>query len=145
MKKLVALMLAFMMMFSLAACGESDTSSENEITSLVGNWEPEELDDSYQAGYITEDTIEIFWVSDGGDTVALYWAGTYEDPEEATTSYSWESENDTSKTSTALLASDAETKTFTYEDGILSYSVSVSGTTTTYELVMTDTDYSVYG
>ena len=142
-KKILAVLLTFIMVMLFAACGNS--SSDEEITSLVGNWEAVEFGETYQAGYITEDKIEIFWISDDGDTVYLYWSGSYEDPEEATTSYSWDSVNDTSRTSSAILASDAETKTFTYENGVLSYSVTALGTTTTQELVMTDTDYSVYG
>lgn len=143
-KTAMMILLSIIMVIALSGC-ESGTSSEYEISSLVGNWEPEELGESYQAGYITEDTIEIFWFSDDGETVSLYWSGTYENPEEAVTSYSWDSVNDTSKTDSALLASGDDTKTFTYEDGILSYSVTALGVTTTYELVMTDTDYSVYG
>lgn len=148
MKKCTALLLAFLMILSMTACGgDSDTETETtaEVLSLVGNWEQEELGDSYQAGYITEDTIEIFWISDGGETAALYWSGTYEAPDEDTDSYSWDSVNDTSRTGSALLASGDDTKTFTYEDGVLSYPVTALGVTSTYELVPTDTDYSVFG
>ena len=150
MKKLKEPFIIFLvsvMILSLAGCSSSD-SSEDEPLSLVGNWEPEVIgEDDYQAGFITEDSITIYWmsVSDSGMTSAsLYWAGTYEAPTEDTDSYSWESVNDTNQTESASQASDSETKTFTYEDGVLSYTVTVSDTTTLYELVMTDTDYSVY-
>ena len=148
-RQVLALALAGGLALSMLGCGSSsESTTETEVAeeplSLIGNWEPEELGDSYQAGFITEDTITIYWISDEGTTASLYWAGTYEAPTEATDSYSWDSENDTDKTDYALLASGDETKTFTYEDGVLSYSVTALGTTTTYELVMTDTDYSVF-
>ena len=117
----------------LAACGP--------VGSLLGNWVPKHSEDPCQAGYITEDTIEIYWISDGGETVALYWSGSYEELKEAVTSYSWDSVNDSSKTDGQLLVSDDDVKTFTYENGGLSYSVTVSDVTATYELVMTDEDY----
>ena len=148
MKKILALVLAACMLLSLAACGSSgNTEEEEEILSLVGNWEEEETGDSYQAGFITEDSITIYWMSvdeDGNTSASLYWAGTYEAPTEDTDSWSWDSVNDTDQTGSALLASDSETKTFTYEDGVLSYAVTLLGTTNIYELVSTDTDYSIY-
>lgn len=55
---------------------------------LVGNWEEKDKGDSYQAGYIKEGKdgkdgeIVIYWVSDGGDTKSLYWAGTYVAPKD---------------------------------------------------------------
>ena len=73
-------------------------------------------------------------MSDGGDTKSLYWSGTYEAPTEATENYTWDSVNDTSKTANALLASGDETKTFTYENGVLSYEASALGTTTTVKM-----------
>lgn len=87
-----------------------------------------------QKAIIRSDTIEIYWAADGTDISALYWAGTYIAPTTANEPYSWESENDKSKTENALLASSDATKTFTYENGKISYSMSALGLTTTIYL-----------
>ena len=80
------------------------------------------------------DLIEINWVSDGGNTKSLYWAGTYVAPTEPTNDYAWTSENDKEKTGMALLASSDDTKEFTYKDGVISYEASAMGTTKKVEL-----------
>lgn len=103
---------------------------------LTGEWKQMNSgsDDSWQSARISGDKIEVFWVTDSGETYALYWAGTYVASTTADEPYSWNSVNDKDRTSTALLASGDDTKTFTYDDGILSYSVSAFGVTRTVEL-----------
>ena len=127
-KKLIASAISLVLL--LTACGQEKTED------LTGTWQQKgtESADSYQEAVIFGDTIEIYWVYDGGDTKALYWAGSYEAPEKFTEPYSWDSVNDREKTDSALFASGGDTKTFTYEDGVLSYSVSAFGTTTTMKL-----------
>ena len=78
MKKLGILglcMALFMTMF--IGCGFTTTSSDNssnttkkQIPDLTGEWKQKnsKSDDSYQAATISGDTIEIYWVSDNGDT-----------------------------------------------------------------------------
>ncbi len=127
-KKLIASVVSLVLL--LTACGQEKTED------LTGTWQQSgtESADSYQEAVIFGDTIEIYWVADGGDTKSLYWAGSYEAPEKLTEPYSWDSVNDKEKTDSALLASGDDTKTFTFEDGVLSYSVSAFGTTTTMKL-----------
>lgn len=150
-KRILAITLAAIMTLSFTACGDLD---------LEGNWEmAEEIDDMLsQAAYITEDTITVIWYAkgeeddedddeddddeDGEEEGMLYWVGSYEAPTESTDSYSWDSVNDTDQTDSALLASSEETKTFTYEDGVLSYEVTFAGETYTYELVESTYDYA---
>lgn len=157
MKKLIALCLAVSLALTLAACGgtvssestsptagtESETvSSAPEVTpeptpdpapDLTGVWTQVDAGDSYQQATIQGDTIEINWIGTDG-TSALYWAGSFAAPTTADEPYTWTSTNDTSKTSGALMASSDETKDFTYEDGTISYSVSMMGVTTTVQL-----------
>lgn len=112
--------------------GSGTASQEPEPLDLTGTWiAPGESEDSWQEAVIDGSTITVYWVSDNGDTKSLYWAGTYIAPEVAADTYSWDSENDHEQTDTALLASTADTKTFTYEDGQLSWEVTALGTTTT--------------
>ena len=131
MKKLIAVCTVVGMVLSLSACGGS-TSNEsagttNQPTSsaevaeptpeptpepapdLTGVWTQVDAGDSYQQATIQGDTIEINWISSDG-TTALYWAGSYTAPETAAEPYSWTSENDTAKTSGALLASQDASK-----------------------------------
>ena len=137
MKKFLAAVLATLMCISLAACGRNPSSGSGEKEDipqppdLIGEWKQtnSNSEDSYQSATITEDTIEIYWVSDGGDTKSLYWAGTYVAPTTADEPYVWDSENDHSKTDVSLLASGDDTKTMTYQDGVLSYEASALGTT----------------
>lgn len=141
MKKFLALALSLLLCMALAACGGTPSESGGadepaQPPDLTGEWKQinSNSEDSYQAATITADTIEIYWVSDGGDTKSLYWAGTYAAPETADEPYTWDSENDHSKTDTALLASGDDTKTMTYENGVLSYEASALGTTMTVKL-----------
>lgn len=94
---------------------------------LVGNWKDGE--------------ILIYWVSDGGDTKSLYWAGTYVAPKDNKETYSWTSKNNKDKTDHALLASGDDTKVFTYEKGEITYKASALGTTKKMHFVRTDTNY----
>ena len=100
---------------------------------LYGEWKEAVDSDSYHGIYINGDTIEIYWVSDGGRSRSLYWMGSFDAPPDGTEPYSWESVNDSSQTSAALVASGETTKTFTYENGKLTYSASVLGVTTIVE------------
>ncbi len=108
---------------------------------LIGNWEEKDKGDSYQAGYIKDGEIVIYWVSDGGDTKSLYWTGSYIAPTDNTEPYTWDSENDKEKTGSALLASGDDTKKFTYENGEITYKASALGTTKKMHFVRTDTNY----
>ena len=138
-KRMLALVFAcFMLTLPLTACGgnasnsaDADAAAQQEEapqpSDLTGEWVQvnSNAEDSYQTATITDDTITVNWVMP--DTTALYWAGSFEP-------YTWDSANDTEQTANALLASPDETKTFTYEDGQISYSVSAMGVTTTVKL-----------
>lgn len=144
-KKTITLLTISVLALSATACGNKSAGTDSEKTTsttevkeptdLTGTWRSEDNDGSYQEAIITENSMEINWVTDDGKTKSLYWAGTYTAPTEYVEKYSWVSENDTEKTGLALLASPDETKEFTYENNILSYEVSAMGTTTTLELI----------
>lgn len=129
----------------------SQTSEEHEEVNqepldLTGNWaqKGKEGSDSYMAGYIKDGVIEIFWVSDGGKSGNLYWSGSYIAPTEPGDTYSWDSVNDKIKTDYAILASGDDSKTFSYENGEINYSVSMMGQTTVVSLVPSELDYSIF-
>ena len=105
-----------------------------EPVDLTGEWKQTNPHDpeSFQSATITADTIEVYW--NATDAKSLYWAGTIEVPEDGSTSFTWDSVNDKSKTDSAMLASGDDTKKFTYENGELSYEVTALGTTMTVRL-----------
>ncbi|MGM7696729.1 hypothetical protein [Microbacterium sp. A84] len=114
---------------------EADVVEEApEPVDLVGEWKQMNSNsaDSFQTATITVDVIEVFW--NAPDSKSLYWSGTIEVPEDGSETFSWDSVNDTTKTDSALLASGDTTKTFTYDDGEISYEVTALGTTTTVRL-----------
>lgn len=150
-RKVICAITVLCLSMGITACGSTDsqettststtttteTQTEQEeppqIPNLIGQWEQtnksEEADAMYQTASITENTITVNWVS--SDSSYLYWAGTFVAPQTADEPYSWDSENDTEQTSTALLASGDDTKTFTYENNQISYEVSAMGSTQT--------------
>ena len=111
-------------------------NQKSQAPDLTGNWKQtnSKSNSSYQVATISGNTIEIYWVSDNGDTKSLYWAGTFVAPTVADEPYKWDSKNDHSKTESAMLASSDDTKTVTYQNGVLSYEASAMGTTTTVKL-----------
>lgn len=125
---------------STSNSAETSAAEETEVApdpvNLEGEWKQNNSNDpenSWQAATITGDTIEVYWVSDAGDTKSLYWAGTVDVPTEEDT-FTFDSVNDTTKTDSAMLASGDATKTFTYENEELSYDVTALGTTMTVRL-----------
>lgn len=79
----------------LTACGETNQAEpENEPVTppdLVGEWKQtnSNADDAWQAATIAGDAIEVYWVSDNGETKALYWAGSFDAPTTADEPYTW--------------------------------------------------------
>lgn len=140
MKKIAALVLALLMLASVAGCGAAPAPSSEDATppDLTGVWRQVDSQDEdfYQQARIQGDVIEIYWVdtSMGDETVSLYWYGTFTPPETGEKTYTWESQRDKEKTDLAILASTDDTKTFTYTKGQLSYEVSVQGETGTVRL-----------
>lgn len=144
MKKILYITLsAVLMLGMLTACGETKQGARETDQAtppdLVGEWKQtnSNTDDTWQSATIRGDTIEVYWVSDGGDTKALYWTGTFDAPTTADEPYTWESVNDKEQTDMAILASGDDAKVFTYQDGVISYDVSAMGVTQTVNLEKT--------
>ena len=108
----------------------------DKVLDLNGDWKQTnaESPDAWQAATIADGMITILWVSDGGDTTTLYWAGSFDAPTEKGGTYSWTSKNDHGQTDGAAQGSKEDTKKFSYADGVLSYSVTVDDEASTVEL-----------
>ena len=111
-------------------------SSANVPMSLDSKWKQSNSnsEDSYQVATIKDNVITIYYESDNGNTQSLYWVGTVIPPKATEDPYIWDSVNDHEKTDKSLLGASSDTKTMTYEDGVLSYKVGLMGTTTTVKL-----------
>lgn len=141
MKKFLLIALSLVLALGmLTACGErkQDEPETDPATppDLIGEWKQTNSDaeDAWQAATIAGDSIEVYWVSDNGETKALYWAGSFDAPTTVDEPYTWESVNDKEQTDMAILASGDDAKTFTYQDGVISYEVSAMGVTQTVKL-----------
>lgn len=144
MKKLISVIA---IMALLCSCGTQTQQSANTNVSgtetqeiqpldLKGTWiqSNSNSDTMYQKAIITDNAIEVYWVDTESDSEMLYWAGTFENPENGKKEFSWDSVNDKEKTGTALMASPDDTKTFNYSNEVISYSVSAMGTSQTVKL-----------
>lgn len=139
-KKFLACFLSLGMITGVAGCSTTEEPNENqttqeekhEPTDLTGTWASEDQEGSYQEAVITEDKIEINWITP--DSTAIYWIGTYQAPDKEVNEYTWTSTGDQEAMQSALLASTAESKDFTYKNGVISYEASMMGVTKTVEL-----------
>lgn len=118
---------------------ESPTPTKTEApkpVDLSGEWKQSnaQSEEMYQVATIAGSTIEINWVTEGGSTKSLYWAGSLEVPQDGSQTFAWDSKNDTGRTAGAMLASSEPSKKITYADGVLSYEASAMGKTVTVEL-----------
>lgn len=115
---------------------EASQAPEAEPLDLTGEWKQTNSNsaDTFQAATITADRIEVDWVNEAESSTAIYWVGTFAPPTEAADSYSWESQADAAALENAILASQDPTKTFTYENGVLSYELTAMGVTMTVEM-----------
>ena len=128
--------LAAALCLTLAGCGCSPSNANSSAVppDLTGEWVQVDSEDTatYQTATITDDSITVRWVSD--DTTALYWAGSFVPPTTPDEPYSWDSVRDTETDEDAVLPPTEDSKTFTYEAGYLSYTVSAMGVSTTIYL-----------
>ena len=118
-------------------------TEHREPLDLTGLWIQKDPPASYMVAKIQEDgTIGVFFMLENDKESAwTYWVGTYQAPETAESEYEWTSVN--TYGGNGLLASSAEDKTFTYSDGMISFSVTIQGETSTIHLVRGDWDTSM--
>lgn len=127
MKKLITLLVMLTVVFGMTACNSKQKASKpKKPYNLSGEWKQVNGDeDGWQQATVTDDTIEIYWMSD--DTKALYWSGTYEKPTKYTKVYKWTSTANKEKHESALLASQDDTKEFSYDGKYITYKASAMG------------------
>lgn len=77
---------------------------------------------------------EIDWVFVDENKSAIYWVGSYDAPTTDVNQYKWTSNNNHEQTETSILASTDDTKEFSYNNGIISFTASMQGVSKTFEL-----------
>lgn len=136
MKKFWAVLLTVIMLSAvLAGCG----SSKKEPADLSGKWEAEHEEGvaSYMTADIGAENIKVYFYTPNGDTTALYWSGTYTAPTEPTkdgSEYTWTSQANHDEMDKALMASQDDSKEFTYKNEELSFPISMMGVQTTIHM-----------
>lgn len=115
-----------------ASTPSATSAAANASTDLTGTWKQSNSNsaDSWQEAVVKDDVIEVFWVSNNGDTRSLFWSGSYAAPS-GQAPFTWTSQGDVEKMKSAILASQDATKDFTYDKNSLSWKASLSGTTMT--------------
>ena len=102
---------------------------------LTGTWKMTNGADGQSAftATVTDDTIEIQY--DTNDMKALYWKGSYQAPTEAG-DWKWTSTGDKEAMSASLLASQNDSKDFTYTDSdkTLAFDYTIQGITKTVKM-----------
>lgn len=118
------------------AAASTPTPDPVVIPDLTGNWKQSNSasDDGWMTATIDGNTITANFVTDNGDTTSLFWVGTFTPPTDDKSPYTWTSTRDTAATDSALLASTDPTKDFVYENGEISFPVSIAGSSATVRL-----------
>ncbi|AOX64813.1 hypothetical protein BJK06_02605 [Curtobacterium sp. BH-2-1-1] len=103
---------------------------------LAGEWKQNNSAsaDGWMTATITANTITANFVTNGGDTTSLFWAGSFTPPSDDSSPYVWTSSRDEAATESALLASTDATKDFSYEDSEISFPVTIAGSTATVRM-----------
>lgn len=126
-QKIAALLLAALLPFLLASCGEKVEQTPKPVPNLIGEWKQTgNPSNYYQIATITGDHIELYWFVVEDASTYLYWSGSFTPPETGEEPYTWTSVNELENPEDLyhdLWALRNETKTFTYKNGIISYNV----------------------
>lgn len=125
-KRFLTLALAIIFALPLSACSEvfvnAPPATAPSPPDLIGEWKQADTSGTYQVAHISKFSTEVYQITEGSTTATLYWAGSFSTPVEKDGVFSWDSKNNTDRTTGAPFASDDELKTFQYADGIISYS-----------------------
>ncbi len=103
---------------------------------LNGKWKQtnSHSEGDYMVAEIKKDVISVDWELASEDMKAVYWIGSYAAPKGSENTYSWTSSRDKEKTDSALLAATSESKDFAYAEGVISFDVTMQGTTRTIKM-----------
>ena len=140
-QRIIPLMAALCLL--LAACGPKETDY-GPPPDLTGKWgKPTEGANWYFTGTITEDVIKVEWYQPVYNETYLYWEGTFTPPEDGREPYSWESSTlhtveELESSRNFNRATREQTKTFTYENGKITFIVTAGHLRTAHSIERAD-------
>lgn len=113
----------------------NEDSQTKDIPDLTGYWTMRDSSQSNSGSsttsmvaQITEDTIEVYWLTGSNNTRLIFWSGTYTPPTTSELPYKWSSMKNAIITANSAFASPDTIKLFTYDkDGALSFTASTMG------------------
>ncbi len=116
----------------LGGCGED---SDAEPLDLTGTWVCLNDDGSRHITAVIEGKeITIYLLNNYSNVNTLLWAGSYEAPDKATNSWSWNSKRDTDEYKYILPASDDENIEFSYKNDVIKFEITLYGEPETVEM-----------
>jgi hypothetical protein len=143
MKKLIVLFLSICCLFIVFGEGSNADSKTTEAQTLIIPTAPISLDGHYHQ---TKDDIPNTTMSAdiSGNVIQInlkyngltepYWVGSFNPGDDITQTFQVLSNADSAQMSESIFRSQDPTKTFTYQDGDLSYEFTLRGVTTTVHL-----------
>lgn len=104
------------------------------IESLEGNWHQINAEDTgvYMTAEVTKSSIQIHMKA--RESTGIYWIGTFNSDQDLSKKIEIVSNADQDALSQSIFGSQDKTKTFTYENGKLSYQFSIMGMESTVKL-----------
>lgn len=128
-----SILFALLALVLVSACSSTaaSESESNGVTVTAGTWSMVDSDDTLNMeAIVKDDNIVITWITD--NTSSLYWKGSF--PKTAQDDEDIVSKGDTEEMAQSLLGSQDDKKTFTISDGVLSFPMTVMGTTRVIKL-----------
>lgn len=117
------------------------TAIVEENSRLIGEWKQYKngIPNSYMSATIAENTIKVVLRLDSGtegdaDAAGTFWIGSF-DTSKDSDHFKVESMGDKDALTHSILGSQDRTKSFYYDNGILSFNFSIMGVNTTVQLV----------
>lgn len=141
-KKILLSLLCLTLSIGVIGCGKTEAKEAPsepakvetpQKTNIDGEYTQKSDEDDIMTAEVKDGVITVNWYTKSDETKALYWKGTCDSEFDGTT-YEWTSTGDTDTMSSAMLASQDSEKKFKYEDGIISFEMSMLGVTSKIKL-----------
>lgn len=142
MKRIICAALVAVLAVTLIGCSASTARTDSSGNLDLSGWWIQEnptSDEEWMSARIVGNSIEVYWVEDGGSVRQLFWNGTYESADGTPAQFEWTSMASTPSddVDTSRLSGLGE-KTFKYENGTISFDVTVNGESEVIELISED-------
>lgn len=137
MRKVLALLAMIVSIFALAACGDSHGASSNtNPSSLIGEWSQVNPNSGgWMTASISGESIQVNLK--GRESSSIYWMGSFDTSRKPLGKFKVVSLGDQDAMKWQITASTDSKKTFTYDNGELSFKFSALGSSTIVHMTQT--------